>query len=180
MGEAARTEVNPHRLLTGDVLIVINGETEPECREQRVLEIRISVKRFRAIAEVVIDFADQIVLDKGLAEPSAIAGKRSSVQHDRSKGRLLGTFSIAEEEQLILDDGAAEARSVLGALHVEILSAQGSCIQGVIPEKSERLAMQIIGSGAGGHVDRTGRSQVLRKIERGLAELKLFDRACRN
>ena len=40
--------------------------------------------------------------------------------------------------------------------------------------------MVAVGSGAGGDVHRAGRSELVRKIERGLADLKFVDRAGRN
>ena len=167
-------------MLARDVLVVIHGETESEGGQQGVLEIRIAVEGFGAVREVVVHLTNQVVLDEGLAETLAIAGKRRSAQYYRGKRSLLGAFPIAEEEQLVLDNRSAQAGPVLVALGVKILSSSRSGSHGMIAEESKRFAMKRVGPRTSGHVDRTRRREILRQIQRGLRDLEFIDCARRN
>src|SRR5450432_2349938 len=97
----------------GVVLVVVHLETESESGEQRVREVRVTVKRLGAVAEVIIDFGQEIAFAERLAEAAAQTREGGAGQTDRRKPILLGALTIGEEEQLVLDDGSAHVATEL-------------------------------------------------------------------
>src|SRR2546423_1133136 len=118
MAETSRSEVESNHVLAGNVLVVIYGEPEPERCQQRILAIRIPVECLRAITEVVVHLADEIVLYERLAKTYPDPGKGRSTQHDRGERSLLGPFAIAKEEELVFDHRSTQASAILIALGV--------------------------------------------------------------
>ena len=102
VGEAARTKVEAYNVVAGDIAIVVDGETKSKSREQRVLEVRVAIKRLRSIAEVVVNLANEIIFDKRLAETGTVALERSSGQSNRSKGVLLVLSPSPKKNNLFL------------------------------------------------------------------------------
>src|ERR1035437_5798015 len=100
----------------GVVLVVVHLETESESGKQRVREVSVTVERLGAVAEVVIDFAQEVAFAEGLAEAAAQTRERGAGQTDRRKPILLGALTVGEEEQFVLDDRPAHAATELLAL----------------------------------------------------------------
>src|ERR1700758_3533662 len=91
---------------------------------------------------------------------------------------LQSVFTINKEEQLVFQDGSAHVAAVLAALELRIRRKAGSLR--AVAKKSKTLSVKIVRAGFCGHVHRAGRSEVVRKIQAGLCELKFGDRTRRN
>src|ERR1700722_481053 len=164
----------------GIVLVVVHLKTESEGGKQRVLEVRVTVESLRAVAEVVIDFSQEIAFAERLTETAAQICKRRAGQTDRRKPILLGALTVKKEEQLVLDDGSAHVSPELLALKRIVVPAGCVGFETVVANESERLAVKTVSPGLGGHVDRARRGQILGKVERRLAQLELVNRAGRD
>src|ERR1700678_1825695 len=151
---AARGEVHAQHVRPGIVLVVIHLETESESCKQRVREVGVTVESLRAVAEVVIDFAQKVAFAERLAEAAAQTCERGAGQTDRCKAILLGALTVGEEEQLVFDDGSAHVATELLALEWIVIAAGCVGCEAVVANEAERLAVEVISSGLGGHVDR--------------------------
>ena len=153
MRERSGIEIESDHVLTGNIFVHIHGKSEPERGEQGVLEIRIAVEGFGAAAQVVVHFADKIVLNERRAKTRTEASVGRSTQYNWRKGRLPGSFAVAKEEELVLDYRSTRAGTILIALVVQILSSGRSRSHRVVAEEAESFAVERVGARLGGHID---------------------------
>src|SRR5262249_15426020 len=138
-----------------------------------------AVKGARAMTEIIVGLGQDVIFPERLAEAGADAGIGSSRQNHGSLRVLLGALAIQEEKQLVLDDRPAKASAELVTLEGQILSPGGRRGKRMVANKVKRFAMEGVGAGACGYIDRPRGGQVLGEIQRGLTELKFVNRTGR-
>ncbi len=106
MGEGPSIEIYSNYIVAGDVFVVINRIAEPEGSTQQILEIREAVKQTRALGQLVVQTAEQIILAERIAEISRVGLEWSGDRHRRLR-ILRGPLTVKEEERLVLDDRSA-------------------------------------------------------------------------
>src|SRR5580692_4758622 len=138
----------------GVILVVVHLETESESGIQRVREVSVTVKRLGAVAEVVIDFAQEVAFAERLAEAAAQTCERGAGQTDRRKPILLSALTVGEEEQLVLDDRPAHAATELLTLEWIVMAARCVGCEAVIADETERFAVKGVRARLRGDVHR--------------------------
>src|SRR5208337_4320279 len=144
----------------------------------RILEVAEAVEGVHGLGELVVGFCHQVVFQEWGRKIAGILRQRGANQH-RSLLVLQGALAVQKIEKLVLDEGSAEPASVLRTLKRRLQSRRGwqGCCHRAIAEQPERFAVNVIGSGASGHVDGARGSQFVGEIEARLAELELFNAA---
>src|SRR5450755_4390699 len=124
------------------ILVVVHLETKSESGIQRVREVGVTVKRLGAVAEVVIDFAQEVAFAERLGEAPAQTRKRRTGQADCRKPILLGALTVGEEEQLVLDHRPAHAATELLALEWIIMAGGRVGCEAVVADETECLTVK--------------------------------------
>src|ERR1700683_4945176 len=119
MGKGTSVEIQSNHIIASDVFVVIDRIAEAEGRTQQILEIRVAVKKTRALGDLIVQPAEQVILAERVGEIFRIRLERSGDRH-RSLRILRGPLAVEEKERLVLDDGSAQVATVLTALGVRI------------------------------------------------------------
>ena len=94
------------------VLVGVHREPKSKGRRKQVREIRIAVEQTGILAQLIIDFAQQVGFPERLVEGAGERIQRCAHGY-RSDRILFRALSIHEEEQLIFNHGSAKATAEL-------------------------------------------------------------------
>ena len=177
MGKPARDEVCAARDGRRIVLVAIAGEAVAVGCVVEVILVGDAGKHMYAFGGVIVRARGIVVVAERSTIVSAICTERRGhlVEVVRI---LLDALGGAEEEQLVLENRRSKAAAHLVALEGKIRPA--GCVGGtgtLVAEESEALAMELICARVGADGNGAGTGQFARNVERGAADLELFDRA---
>src|SRR6202453_5447247 len=72
VGEWSSIEIYANHIVASDVFIVIYRVAESEGGAQQILEVRVAVKQTRALGQLIVQPAEQIIFAEGIGETSRV------------------------------------------------------------------------------------------------------------
>src|SRR6266576_2299251 len=175
VGERTETEVYANHMDSRVIRVLIRLKgVGNERKHALILIVGKAVERPVSVS-LIVHAPDRFGLPERRGDVPRETGKRTS-REDWIDQILLGAFRVEEKEELVLDDGATKAATKLIPLEWILRATRQVCVETLVAEIVEALAMQGVGSRLGVDAHGPGRSQLSGEVERRLLQRVLLDR----